>query len=399
MRISTALLFTQGVKAIQEQQASVARTQQQVASGKRILSPADDPAGAKRLLDLDQTLSLTRQYSRNADTATNRLAIEDSTLEGVTNLLQRVRELTIQGGNATLDDGNRLALAEEVSGRLDELLGLANTRDGNNEYVFAGVSTQTRPFARAGGGGFSYNGDQGVRELQVGPGYQIRVGDSGSAVFMEVPLGNGVYVAADDPGNTGDGRLNPGSVTDQGAWVADDYTIDFLTPSTWEVRDGGGALVLSGNYASGDPIAFNGIEIFIEGQPATGDRFTVSPSTAGNIFQTIEDLATALRTPTVDGADTAHLTNALTRALQDVDQALTTVDSVRSRVGSRLNAIESEKNINAGFEVHLQEVHSQIQDLDFAEAISRLTQQTTALEAAQASFVRIQGLSLFNFLR
>ena len=96
MRISTALVFAKGVKAIQDQQSSLSRTQQQIATGRRILTPADDPAGAKQILDIDQSLALTRQYNRNADTASGRLALEDGTLEGVTNLLQRVRELAIQ---------------------------------------------------------------------------------------------------------------------------------------------------------------------------------------------------------------------------------------------------------------------------------------------------------------
>jgi flagellar hook-associated protein 3 FlgL len=399
MRISTALLFGQGVKAIQEQQAALARTQQQVATGKRILSPADDPAAAKRLMDLDQSLALTRQYTRNADTATNRLSLEDSALEGATNLLQRVRELAIQSNNAVLTDADRGALAEELAGRLGELLGLANTRDGNNEYLFAGVSTQTRPFSRAAGNTFSYNGDQGARELQIAPGYHVRVGDSGADVFMAIASGNGVYATGDDPGNGGSGRLDPGSVTDLAAWIPDDYTIDFVTPGAYEVRDGAGALVVFGTYQSGDAIAFNGIEVSIEGAPAAGDRFTVSPSTARSVFETVQSVVDTLRTPVITEADDARLGNALGRALLDIDQSLANVDTVRARIGARLNAIESEKNVNAGFEVHLQEVHSQIQDLDFAEAISRLTQQSTALEAAQASFARIQGLSLFNYLR
>ncbi len=398
MRISTALVYAKGVKAIQDQQTSLSRSQQQIATGRRILSPADDPAGAKRILDLDQSIALTRQYNRNADTAGGRLGLEDSTLGGVTNLLQRVRELAIQAGNPSLVDGDRGALAEEVEQRLGELLGLANTRDGNGEYLFAGTSTQTRPFSRDGAGSFTYHGDQGARELQIAPGYHVRVGDSGSDVFLDVPSGNGVYTAAGDPGNTGTGVLDPGTVTDLSAWVPDSYTVDFLTATTWEVRDGGGGLVTSGAYVPGDPIAFNGIEISIEGAPAAGDRFTVDPSAARSVFDVVDDLVGALRTPVAGPADGAVLANSLTGALADLDQAIGNTDSVRARVGARLNAIDSERSVNESFEIHLRKVRSSIDDLDYAEAISRLSQQSAALQAAQASFARIQGLSLFDYL-
>ena len=218
-------------------------------------------------------------------------------------------------------------------------------------------------------------------------------------MFMAVPSGNGVYAAASDPANTGTGVLDPGTVTDLSAWVPDSYTVDFLTATTWEVRDGGGALVTSGTYTPRDPIAFSGIEIAIDGAPAAGDRFTVDPSTARSIFDVVDDLAASLRAPVVAPADGATLANSLTGALADLDQALGNVDSVRARIGARLNAVDSERSVNEGFEIHLQEVRSEIGDLDYAEAISRLSQQSAALQAAQASFARIQGLTLFDYLR
>ncbi len=398
MRISSAYIFQQGVQRMLEQQARLLETQQQIATGQRILTPADDPTGAKRLLDLDQALGLTRQYLRNADVATNRLAIEDSTLDAAGNLLQRVRELAVQGNNDTLTDGDRRALALEVGERLDELLGLANTKDGNGEYLFAGMSTQTRPFARALGGGFVYNGDQGQREILIAPGYMVPVGDSGSAAFMEVLNGNGTFATADDPGNTGTGIIDAGTVTDPSAWVPDTYTITFVTATSYEVRDGGGGLVLAGAYTSDAAIAFNGVEVSIGGAPVAGDAFTVSASTNQDIFTTVQNLVNALNSPGGTDPAAARFHNAMNRALADLDQGIGNLLEIRARVGSRLNAVDSESAVNEGSEIYLQELHSQVQDLDLAEAISRLTQQAGALEAAQASFARIQTLSLFNFI-
>lgn len=400
MRISTAEMFRQGLAAIQEHQTGVARTQQQVATGKRILTPADDPAGAKKVLDLHQSIALTRQYQANGDAATSRLALEDTILGSITNLLQRVRELAVQGNNGTYTDGDREAIALEITERLEELLGLANSKDGNGEFLFAGFSVQSRPFVRDGGGGFLYHGDQGQRLLQIGPTLQTPVGDSGTDVFQAIVNGNGTFVVQDDPLNTGSGVIDTGTVTDPAAWdPGESYTITFVTASTFEVRrDSDAALVTSGAHTSGAPISFKGIQTGISGTPAMGDSFTVSPSTNQDMFTTVQNLVDALRVSGDDPASGAQRVNALNRVLVDLDHALDNTAQIRAKVGARLTAIESERDTNETVELHLQERLLDIENLDLAAAITQLNQQLSSLEAAQQSFVRLQGMSLFNFL-
>ncbi len=399
MRISTAQTFTRSLEAMLESQGKMARAQQQVASGKRILSPADDPAGAKRVLDLNQAVAATQQFQRNADTANARLGLEDSTLGAVTNLLQRVRELALQANNAPLTDADRAAIAGEVSARLGELVGLANTKDGNNEYLFAGHATQTKPFVRTAGGAFVYNGDQGQRELDLSPDYRITVDDSGSSVFQFIRNGNGTFVTAENPANTGSGVIDPGAVPNPSAWIPDTYTISFLSATSYEVRDSGGTLVSGpAPYEDGVAISFNGVQTAISGTPAIGDSFQVSPSTHQDLFTTVNNLVNALGIKGDGTAPSTRRINALNRFLSDVDQGMENLLRVRAGVGAKLNAVDSEKAVNESFEVHLRGVRSAVEDIDLAEAITRFNQQANILEAAQLSFSRVEGLSLFNFL-
>lgn len=251
MRISSSQLYSQGLNAILNQQADLARTQLEVATGKRILAPSDDPAGAKRILDLNEALSLTRQFQSNADAAVSRLGTEDGVLSSVTNILQRVRELAILGNNVTVDPANRASLAVEVRERLGEMLGLANATDGKGEHLFGGFSSRTKPFVADGAGGFTYNGDQGARRVQIAP--EVRVGDghSGTEVFQSILNGNGTFATREGTLNAGSGVIDPGTVIDLGAWVPDTYTITFTTAADFEVRDGAAALVTSGTYTSG----------------------------------------------------------------------------------------------------------------------------------------------------
>ncbi len=401
MRISTPWFFQRGLAAIERTQAELARTQQQLASGRRLLAPADDPAATGRALDLDQALALNRQYQANAEHAVNRLSREESVLTSVANLLQRVRELTVQGNSPVLADEDRASIAQEIRHRLDELLDLANSRDASGDYLFSGHSSRTRPFTLAAGGAVRYAGDQGRRELQIGSETRVDISDSGSDVFLEIRNGNGTFAVAADAGNTGSAVIDQGSITDPSQWDGGSYTIGFSDATgtlRYTVRDAGGATIASGDYADGAAIGFRGISVTLSGQPAVGDEFTVAPSAHQDMFATVRSVLDALA---INGTGTTSATrraNALARALADIDQALEKTVEVRARIGARLGTVESEQETNADFELYLQENISAIRDVDIAEAITRLTRGSASLEAAQRSFVAIQNLSLFDFL-
>ncbi|MEE4280188.1 MAG: flagellar hook-associated protein FlgL, partial [Halieaceae bacterium] len=130
-RLSTLQTFQLGIATVLDKQAELQRTQLEVASGKRILTPADDPSTAIKVLDIEEDLALVDQYGRNASLARGQLAAEENALDSIGVAIQRVRELAIQGNNATLSPEDRAGIAVELDQRLDELVALANTRDGN----------------------------------------------------------------------------------------------------------------------------------------------------------------------------------------------------------------------------------------------------------------------------
>jgi len=191
MRIGTLNMFQQGVNAIIDRQNDLFRTQQQLSSGKRINRPSDDPSGAAQLLGLSKSLKVTDQHQRNIDSVSSRLELEDSSLAGVGDALQRARELTVQGLNDTNGPVARAGIAKEIRQILDQVKGLANRTDATGEYLFAGFKGQSAPFSDNGAGVFSYTGDQGQRLVQVGAARQIADGNSGFDVFMKIPAASG----------------------------------------------------------------------------------------------------------------------------------------------------------------------------------------------------------------
>src|SRR5574344_11141 len=186
MRISSQQAFNLGVSGIQKNYSEMIRTQQQVSSGNRILTPADDPVASVRLMQLEQQQSMLTQYKDNLVAAENSLVQEESTLDAVNTIMQRIRVLAEEAGNGALSKADRQSIAAELREREDELLGLMNTKNARGEYLFAGFQGKTQPFVRQAEGTFQYMGDEGQRKLQIASSMDVAISDNGKSIFQNI---------------------------------------------------------------------------------------------------------------------------------------------------------------------------------------------------------------------
>ena len=399
MRISTAGIHHAALTALLGQQSVLSRTQAQIATGKRVNTPADDPVAAVHIMELQRALAESDQFNRNADMAKNRLTLEEQALADANTLITRVRELTVQGNNGSVDPASRRMLATEVRSRLKELVDIANRRDANGEFLFSGYASLTQPFAQTGTT-IAYFGDQGTRSLQIGPDQRVVDGHSGSDAFMSVTEGNGTFVTTATAGNAGNGVIAGGTLVDPAQWVAGDYTLRFTSATgDYEIVDGAAAVVATGTYTANSTISFNGANISMTGMPAQNDSFSIARSRSEDMFTTLGNLATALESSTLTQAERARFNSDMATVLQQLDQAGDHLLSVRAEVGTRLSAIDNSQEALADRKVELETTTSQLRDLDYAEAVSRMNQQLVGLQAAQASYSKIAQLSLFDYLR
>jgi len=403
MRISSSTIFDSNVAALNQQQARLLQTQQQIASGRRLLTASDDPVAATRALEISQADATNTQYASNRDSARNTLSLAEGTLQSVTSLLQDVHDAAAGAGNSLLKGSDRSAIATDLSGRLQELVGLANSTDGLGNYLFSGFQSRTQPFANTAAG-VAYSGDDGQRNVQVSAARQMASSDSGADVFMRVKNGNGTFATQATAANAGTGVISQGTVTNPVALVAgNSYTVSFsLVAGVMNYTVTGAptplASPVTGVYASGQAISFDGMQIDIKGTPAVGDTFTVAPSTNESIFKTISDLIAALKASAMVGANPANLTNSLSRGINNLDNALNNVLATRATLGLRLQEIDSLQVAGEDMGLQFKQTLSKLQDTDYNKAISDLTQQNMSLQAAQKSFVKVTELSLFSFI-
>lgn len=186
MRVSTAFTHQLSLNSMLKQYTQLNQTQMKLSTGKSILSPSEDPVASVRILDFKQNIEQTEQYQRNIDIARHRLSSEETVLRSATDLIQRLKELGVQGLNDTNSANERLAIAAEYDQLNDQLLALANTKNANGEYLFAGFASLSEPFSATGAVAsplFEYNGDGNQRYLQIGENRTITDGDPGASVF------------------------------------------------------------------------------------------------------------------------------------------------------------------------------------------------------------------------
>jgi flagellar hook-associated protein 3 FlgL len=398
MRVSNDTMRSAFLAALDDARRRVLQTQEQVSTGLRVNSPSDDPVAAARVAHLDASLTRLDQYHSNAGFARNQLGLEEEAVSEVIENLQRTRELVLQANNATASSGDRDIIAAELRQQRAAMLAIANTSDVDGRYLFGGYREGTTPFTIAAGGNVVYNGDQGQRTLQISDSRFVAINDSGADVFQRIPEGNGTFVVGVGAGNTGTGTLGTSSLVNPAAWVPDTYTVTFLTPTTYEVRDSASALITSGAFTPSQSLTFAGVEMRIDDSPAAGDTFTVTPSAQRDVFATLDRVIAAIDAPAADPAGRARMHSNVGQSLLDIDNAIALMTDVRGEIGARVRALDQQESLNADFAVHLKTTLSSVRDLDYAEALSRLSQELFGLDAAQQAFARAQSLSLFKYI-
>ena len=508
MRISTIQAFNNGVAGIQRNYANATRTQEQISTGNRILTPADDPVASVRLLQLEQQQNVLTQHKDNLTAAKNSLAQEEVTLNSVNTILQRVRELAGRAGNGAISAADRKSIAAELGQCEDELLSLMNTRNARGEYLFSGFQGKGQPFVRESDGSYSYQGDEGQRKLQIASSLNLAISDNGKKIFQNITNAGRVAssLTVSPAGSTL--SVSKALVQDEVAFAATPafpdagISVVFGNPdaSSYEVFTYGTATPalatgkLDSNPDQSDKLVFRGVTLQFDGVPVGGETVVVGAKSAVNvaatsnpaqsltvavtdpaaayaafsptgqlnftivaealpstdfnfaaplaltpgfssipadypltvqsnglsitlaappvandtftlgrkaeekqgILDTIANLRMALESSIDNPAGNRETRDAVAAALSNLDLGMTQVDSVRGEIGARMNIIDTTQTDNDDVTLVNKGVQANLRELDYAEALSRLSFQTIILEAAQQSYMKISGLNLFN---
>ncbi|MBL8397249.1 MAG: flagellar hook-associated protein FlgL [Candidatus Accumulibacter sp.] len=449
MRISSSQIYDIGLRNIGRSQSQLVRLQDQISTGRRMLTPADDPVAAAQALTVTQSKEVAAQYVANQHDARDKLRLADTQLGSLTDVLQGVRSRLVQAGSTILADSDRQTIASELSASLDQVIGLANSRTPAGDYLFSGYQGNVVPFVRSAASAAAtpqvvYLGDDGDRLVQVASSQTLATNVAGSDLLMNIREGNGFFAAAATGNgvglvNQGSGMIDSGTVLDTQKWqqalesgfpwqgtTNRALEIRFTSPSgvsSYQIFDVSQpappaaavpAVAVSAvtPFAAGQSIPLQttgqppaaavstdfGAQVVISGLPVNGDTFTIRPSANKSVFSTIQDTIDLLRTPLTSTTARTEYSGKLHNALLNLDNALASVGRAQASVGSRLQALDNLGDSASSLDIQYQQTLSDLQDLDYAQAISDFTKHKIGLEAAQKSYVQISDLSLFKYI-
>ena len=307
MKISTSLFFDRALNQMVTTQNSLAQSQAQLSTGKKVVQVSDAPDEATAIQRLKSVIARQDSFEQAVKTTQNRLNAEETALEATANIMVRMKELTVQALNDTYGPKDREIIAVEMQGLQEDLLSYANTRDVNGAYLFSGSRVFTPPFAANAQGDIVYQGDETVNLVEVGDQRSLRLNRTGTEVFGRV--------TRDLPNGSTEGR---------------------------------------------------------------------------SFFQSVQDLVDAVRTSD---------RGAMNRGLAEFDTLNQQVAISQAKVGSAMNVVSNQTAVLEETRLQLKTVLSEIEDLDYTEAVTEMQKRMMALEASQASFAQISRLNLFDYIR
>ncbi|WP_062262588.1 flagellar hook-associated protein FlgL [Endozoicomonas arenosclerae] len=383
MRISTLQFSNMMLQNMQRNNSELAITSNQLGTGKKLSVPSDDPISAVKLLHIDQELAAISQYKGNINALKRGLSEEETVLNSMNNILQRVREIVVSAGNSTYGDGERNALALELDEQIKALKGLANYQQADGQYIFSGTDALTQPL-QSSGPGYVYAGNDQQRQININSSTTVAANDTARDLFFNVSLN---------------------STTNSGAVNVDRYTIsnletfgDFASVTlvyngtdldvTYTDHAGNTTVDSTTPWTPGTSITLNGGTVELDAVPAGAFNITLTPE---DTFTELEQLSAALKSP---GGPSE-----LSSWLHSVDNTMSKVGKVQTSIGGRMNALENGSESLDDLKLLNDILKSELEDLDYVEAISRLNRQQVVLQAGQQSYSMIQGLTLFNYIR
>ena len=406
MRVSTFQFYQTNALNIGRKSSEMNGMSPYMSEGKRILTAKDDPVANGTISGLNEELVRITQYNSNIDSAKASNSRSETAFSSIETLLMRVQTLALQANSGANSQNDMNAIAMELRGAYEELVSQANSRDESGNYIFAGYQVDKQPFLSAADGSVSYQGDYGERRLQVSGGVYVATSQAGDAVFLNAPNAIGDF-GASYASNDGGVRVSRAEIVQPGSYDSAGFPPDYGFAFTdadadgvmeLTVTDGNGASVYTTtSYSPGQTVAFNGIEVVVDGNPLPGDSFSLAPKQESSIFENIQRLISWVENSKVSGTTEQNQVD-YDDILSQLNRDLIHITTRRAEVGSRLNTLMRQEDLNADLTLTLTESKGKLEDLDYAKAVADFEQAKLALQASQQRFMQLRDLSLFNYL-
>lgn len=418
MQISTSEFLLGALPDLMAQQTNANQLNKEIASGETMLDASSDPAGAGLAMQTAGQIQQLTYDAGNAKAGAQSIQTTLSALQQVNDLIDQLNQTALSGATATTSQNTRQALVTEAQSALKQLIGLANTQGSNGNYIFAGSRTGSAPFLTDATGQVAFVGDAATNSVEVAPGVTVPITASGQGIFVGLSAGSSGIAVSGGAANSGSATLAVGvtslSQAAAAAAAGTQYQITFTSAGSgggldYTIASGSGApgsagfsassgVIASGGFTAGADLRFAGLDAAIDGTPAAGDSFSLQPGATSSLFQTVQNLISALQSPLQGEAGGSAAQQQIQSVIGSLAGAQSAVLSAEASLGAGLSEVQAVQTQDEDQTTQAQTQLSDLQSANLPQVIANYSAAVTALQASEMAFARIQNLSLFSVI-
>ncbi|MGR5390458.1 flagellar hook-associated protein FlgL [Vibrio crassostreae] len=393
-RISSFHNYQSVQNDLRRQENKVHHNQAQLASGKKLQSPSDDPLATHYLQNIGQQSEQLKQYVDAITLVRNRLEHHEVLVSNTEGFADEAKRTVMEMINGALSPEDRLAKKREIQELANNFLHLANSQDESGNYTFAGTKPKNQPFFRDNQGNVTYQGDDYQRKMRVASSFEMAMNDPGSKMFMEIDNPFGDFEPQYDLEPASELLLERATNTTKDSSTYKVTFVDMQTGNYAYQLEKDGTVVAAEDFDPSTGILYEGLNIQLKGQITKGDSITLEPRKTFSIFDTFKEAAEQAENPVSDASATAKLH----QVTEEFHAAFIHLTKARTDVGARLSTLDIQEQQHEDFKLSLAKAKSNFEDLDYSKAIIEFNENSRALQASQQAFGKTKDLTLFNYI-
>ena len=411
LRVSSNMMGDNLINISRRNTDRMLELQNSLATGLKHRMPRENPIGVSHSMTYDRILFELGQFEKNVDDGKARLNLAESALASAGDILQRIRELGVQGANGIYTKEDRVKIATEIDELLNELVTIANTQF-KGRSIFAGNDTLENPFqasrtySKYAGKDIiqkvEYIGDLGPQNREISRGNVVSVNVPGNEVFWAENSSLFSSVDATNYVVPADSRVRVNGVTiDFKAGDNIEMIVNRINGAPVPVRASvnrmNGGIILETSSARAISVEdIEGSSVMQDIGVLSGAMSPKNLSPTARVFGgTIFDMVMRIR----DSLYMNDVEDVGSRSLGGIDLALENVLKYRTELGARSNRLDMVKARIIQDRTNMEDILSKNEDVDIAEAITRLRMLELVHKSALGVTARVIQPTLLDFLR
>ncbi|WP_045463851.1 flagellar hook-associated protein FlgL [Vibrio hyugaensis] len=393
-RISSFHNYQSVQNDLRRQENKVHHNQEQLASGKQLTKPSDDPLATHYIQSIGQQEEQLKQYLDAIVLVRNRLENQEVVIANAEQFTDESKRISMEMINGAFSPEDRAAKKRELEEIANNFLALVNTQDESGNYVFAGTKPKTQPFFRDSDGSVVYTGDDYQRKMKIASNMELGINYPGNQLFSEIPNPFGDFEPQYDLKEGSELLL--GQATNASSDNAN-YKVTFVDMSNGKFGyqlEKDGSIVQVDDYSPVDGIQYEGVNIQLKGQVTAGDSIALEPRETFSVFDAFRETMSWSGSSVSDASATAKLH----QMTEEFQAAFVHMNKVRTDLGAKLSTLDIQEQNHEDFNLSLAKAKSNFEDLDYSKAVIEFSENSRALQASQQAFGKTKDLTLFNYI-